>query len=53
MSRKTTPSPLRNPVAKHAARLQRPATFRDQTKYRRHSKHKGRESFPLPIAVSR
>ena len=53
MPRKANPPPLRNPVAKHAARLQRAATFRDRSKYQRHSKHKGRESFPLPIAVSR
>jgi hypothetical protein len=53
MSRKPRPPTLRNPVAKHASRLQRAATFRDRSKYRRHHKHKGREPFPLTIAVSR
>ena len=43
----------RNPVAKYAGRFQRAAAFRDRTKYRRHSKHKGREPFPLSIATSR
>ena len=53
MPRKTSPPPLRNPVAKHAGRLQRAATFRDRSKYQRHAKHKGREPFPLSIAISR
>ena len=53
MSRKTSKPPVRNPVAKHAARLQRASTFRDRSKYRRHDKHKGREPFPLSIVASR
>jgi hypothetical protein len=53
MPRKTSPPPVRNPVAKHAARLQRAATFRDRSKYRRHDKHKGREPFALTTVVSR
>jgi hypothetical protein len=53
MSKKSPPTPVRNPVAKHAARLQRAATFRDRSKYRRHDKHKGREPFPLTALISR
>jgi hypothetical protein len=53
MPRKPRPPTHRNPVAKHAARLQRAATFRDRSKYRRHPKHKGREPFALTIAASR
>jgi hypothetical protein len=44
---------MRNPVAKHAARLHRAASFRGRSKYRRHSKHKGREPFPLAIVIGR
>jgi len=37
----------RNPVARNAGRFNRAATFRDRTRYARHSKHKGREPFAV------
>jgi hypothetical protein len=47
----TTAKPSRrNPVAKYAAQFQRASSFRDRTKYRRTTKHKGREPFPLSAA---
>lgn len=52
MSKKTNspPSPLRNPVARHAGKFNRAATFRDGRAYRRKPKHKGREPFPIRAA---
>lgn len=47
MSKKLREPPRRNPVAKYATRYQRAFAFRDRTKYRRHNKHKGRESWPV------
>ncbi len=52
MNRKSARPPRRNPVARHAARFQRARVFRDRTKYRRHDKHKGRESWPVCVACS-
>lgn len=37
----------RNPVAKHAVKFNRAQIFRDRSKYRRHAKHKGKESWPV------
>ena len=50
MATNTAKPSRRNPVAKYAARFQRAASFRDRTKYRRTTKHKGREPFPLSAA---
>ncbi len=52
MSKKTThPTiPLTNPVAKHAGKFNRAATFRDGRAYRRKPKHQGREPFPIRAA---
>jgi hypothetical protein len=52
MSKKTDPpsTPLRNPVAKHAGKFNRAATFRDRRAYTRKDKHKGREPFPIRAA---
>jgi hypothetical protein len=52
MSKKTRPPspPPCNPVAKHAGKFNRAATFRDQRAYTRKSKHKGREPFPIRAA---
>jgi hypothetical protein len=52
MSKKPDKPPRRNPVARYAARFQRASTFRDRTKYRRHAKHKERESYPVHICPS-
>ncbi len=52
MNNNTRKPGRRNPVARHAARFQRAATFRDRTKYRRHAKHRGRESWPVCTADS-
>lgn len=51
MKSKNRPASRANPVAKFSARINRAATFRDRSKYRRNSKHKGREPFPLAAAV--
>jgi hypothetical protein len=40
-----------NPVAKYSGKFNRAATFRDRSKYRRNSKHKGREPFPLLAVI--
>jgi len=50
MSKKTSPpsgGERRNPVAKHAPRVNRATVFRDRTQYHRKAKHKAREPFPL------
>ena len=52
MRKKVHEPSRRNPVARYAARFQRASTFRDRTKYRRHNKHKGRESYPVRSAFS-
>ncbi len=52
MDRKPRKPKRRNPVARHAARFQTAQVFRDRSKYRRHNKHKGRESWPVCIDVS-
>jgi len=53
MKGKRRPPGRNNPVAKYGARLNRAATFRDRSKYRRNAKHKGREPFSLSAAVGR
>ncbi len=53
MKAKNRPPGRNNPVAKYGGRLNRAATFRDRSKYRRNAKHKGREPFPLPAAIGR
>lgn len=53
MSKKPHPPARRNPVAKFAGRFNRAATFRDRSKYRRNTKHKGREPFSLSIVGGR
>lgn len=52
MSKKTRPptAPPRNLVAKHAAKFNRAATFRDGRAYQRKAKHSGREPFPIRAA---
>ena len=45
MSKKPDKPICRNPVARYAAQFQKAFRFRDRTKYRRHNKHKGRESY--------
>ena len=52
MSKKIRVLSRRNPVTKYAARFQRATTFRDRTKYRRHNKHEGRESYPVLAVFS-
>lgn len=37
----------RNPVAKHAHKVNRAGVFRDRGQYTRKLKHKGHEPFPL------
>jgi len=51
MKSKNRPPGRTNPVAKHGARFNRAATFRDRSKYRRNTKHKGREPFSLPTVI--
>ncbi|BBL73506.1 DUF7230 family protein [Methylomagnum ishizawai] len=52
MSKKPRPPaiPVNNPVAKHAGKFNRAATFRDARSYRRKPKHPGREPFPIRAA---
>jgi len=52
MSKKTRPPtvPQNNLVAKHAAKFNRAATFRDARAYRRKPKHQAREPFPIRAA---
>lgn len=52
MSKKTDPPtiPRYNPVAKHAGKFNRAATFRDGRAYNRKPKHKGREPSPIRAA---
>jgi hypothetical protein len=48
MSKKAKPPTgggRRNPVARHANKINRPAAFSDHTRYRRAAKHKGAEPF--------
>ena len=52
MSKKPREPSRRNPVARYAARFQRASVFRDRTKYRRHNKHRGRESWPVCTDLS-
>ena len=52
MSKKAHVPSRRNPVAKFAARFQKASAFRDMTKYRRHNKHKNRESYPVCAVFS-
>lgn len=52
MKKKTPKSTRRNPVARYAVRLLTAGVFRDKTKYRRHDKHKGRDPYPVTVAVS-
>jgi len=52
MSKKAHVPPRRNPVAKFAARFQKASAFRGRTKYRRHNKHKSRESYPVCAVLS-
>lgn len=52
MGKKQARSTRRNPVARHAVRFQRARIFRDRTKYSRHDKHKGRESWPVCTVFS-
>lgn len=47
MSNKVRELSRRNPVARYATRFQKASAFRDRTKYRRHKKHRGGESYPL------
>ncbi len=44
--------PVRNPVAKHAARFQRADVHRDRTKYRRKPKHRAREPFADTVVIA-
>lgn len=52
MSKKPSKPSRRNPVAQYAARFQRASAFRDRTKYCRHNKHRGRESWPVGTVLS-
>jgi len=49
--RKKTKDPLligfKNPVAKYAHQFNKAQVFKDKSKYQRHSKHKGKEPFPM------
>lgn len=53
MRKKAVTSTRRNPVARFAAKFQRATSFRDRTRYRRHDKHKSKESCPVPVDPSR
>ena len=53
MRKKAATPTRRNPVARFAARFQRATSFRDRTRYRRHDKHKSKESCPVPVDPSR
>jgi len=53
MSRKPHKPAKRNPVARFGGALNRAATFRDRSQYRRHTKHKGREPFSLSTVAGR
>ncbi len=53
MGKKNHPPTNRNPVAKFSDRFNRATTFRDRSKYRRNTKHKGREPFSLSIVCGR
>ena len=53
MRKKAATPTRRNPVARFAARFQRATSFRDRTRYRRHDKHKSKESCPVPVDSSR
>lgn len=53
MKSRNRPPGRHNPVAKYGGRINRAATFRDRSKYRRKDKHKGREPFSLPAAIGR
>ncbi len=39
----------KNPVARHAYKVNRSVVFKDRTQYRRKTKHKGLESFAMPF----
>jgi len=52
MSKKVRELSRRNPVARYAAQFQKASAFRDRTKYRRHNKHTGGESYPLLAVFS-
>jgi len=54
MSKHTKPPTAcgrRNPVARHAHKTNRPATFKDHTRYRRTAKHKGTKPLASPLSA--
>jgi len=52
MKEKTPKRQRRNPVARYAVRLLKSGVMLDKTKYRRHTKHKSRDSYTVAVVFS-